>query len=141
MRTILLSAFFWLTVLIFSAADVFSKSIILEAGEIYQDDDLQVMCVQKKQAQPIILKECQHWDDFNKLCLYEQKNHIFYDLECIEQCQHWDGFNKRCDYETKCIFHPAQGVFVLKTCEQFDDFSHSCIKSKEQTISKKHQIK
>ena len=136
MRIKRLTSFFWFALILCPPAVGICKSIILEAGETYQDEDLQVMCVQRRQAQPIIMKECQYWDEFNKQCLYEQKNHLYRDLECIEKCQHWDSFNKRCDYETKCVFHPSQGIFVQTTCEEFDAFSHVCARTGEHIVDK-----
>lgn len=121
--------------MILNARQTSGKNVLLEVGETYQEESLTVMCVENKGAEPVILKDCQHWDDFNKKCLYEKKTQSVHALECIEDCQHWDSFNNKCFYETKCSFYAAQKLFIRTTCEEFDTFTNTCKRTKETKIT------
>ena len=136
MSRIFCSAFLVLGLMVFTVPQTFGKNILLEVGETYQEENLSVLCVEKKGAEPVIMKDCQHWDDFNKVCLYEKKIHVVHALECIEDCQHWDSFNNKCYYETRCMFYPSQKLFIKTTCDEFDTFSHSCKRTKESKITR-----
>ena len=137
MARVFFCTFFMLGLMVFNAQQTFGKNVLLEVGETYQEENITVMCVESKGFEPVIMKDCQYWDDFNKKCLYEKKTHIAHALECIEDCQHWDRFSNKCFYETKCIFYPSQKLFIKKTCEKFDSFTNSCVKSKESKIYEK----
>lgn len=114
-----------------------AKEVHLQRGEIYRDRDLAVIC-EGGQAGPLgqalAVRECQYWDDFDKKCLFEKTIYTYNNLECTEECQHWDSFNKTCDYQSKCAFYPRQEAFVLSTCAEFDDYSHKCLKIKQEKI-------
>ncbi len=114
-----------------------AKEVRLKKGEVYRDRNLAVVCEggqSGSQGQTLSLRECQYWDDFDKKCLFEKTNYTYNDLECIDECQHWDSFNNTCDYQSKCTFYPRQEAFVLKTCAEFDDYSHKCLKVREEKI-------
>ena len=114
-----------------------AKEVRLKKGEVYRDRDLAVVCEggqSGSMSQTLSLRECQYWDDFDKKCLFEKIIYTYNDLECVEECQHWDSFNNTCDYQSKCTFYPRQEAFVLKTCAQFDDYSHKCLKVREEKI-------
>ena len=131
MKSVFFYFFFVLGATAFQAS---AKNVILEAGETYQEESLNVICVDSKDAGSVSLNECQHWDEFNSKCLYERKIHIFHDLECIEECQHWDSFNSKCNYATKCTFFASQKLFIRTTCDEFDSFTNSCKRTKESKI-------
>lgn len=119
-----------------------AREIWLKKGETYRDRDrdrdLAVTCEGRPPVdslQPLAVRECQYWDDFTKKCLFEKTTYSHNNLECVEECQHWDAFNSTCDYQSKCTFYPDQEAFVLSTCAEFDDFSHKCLRLKEEKIS------
>ena len=118
------------------AATAIGKNIVLEAGESFSNDDLTVMCVGKRDSgQPLTIKECQHWDEFQEKCLFEKKIHFYGQLKCIEECQIWDSFTKKCLYRTSCRFHPDQESFVITTCKDFDSFNNICRQESQKKIS------
>jgi len=121
--------------LICIAASAAASNIVLRPGQSYRSGGDTIVCTQGgRQAEEVVLQECQVWDDFNKKCLYEKTRHIFGDVECLEECQHWDDFNKRCDYATSCSFQPSSGTFVQTTCDKFDSFNHRCERQKQRLI-------
>ncbi|MBI5556310.1 MAG: hypothetical protein HY885_01580 [Deltaproteobacteria bacterium] len=135
LRIMLMLAFL---VFAFASGESGAKEVRLGVGETYREGDLSIICGEANPGfaseEPVMLKECQHWDDFHKKCLFEQKIYTYNDLECIEECQHWDSFHKTCDYQTRCAFHRSQGAFVRTSCDEFDDYSRKCLKSNETKI-------
>ncbi|MBU0729873.1 MAG: hypothetical protein KKE17_07225 [Proteobacteria bacterium] len=125
-----------IAVVIFLAANVGAKEVSLDTGETYQQGDLTVTCGQSSTDIPLALNDCQHWDDFNKKCLFEKTTYKYEQLECVEDCQHWDKFNSTCHYRTKCTFYPPQKAFVQTTCEKFDDFNNICVKTRNTKIGR-----
>lgn len=113
------------------AGNAVAKEVNLNPGERYRQGDLTVTCGQASTDVPLALKDCQHWDDFDKECLFEKTTYIYRNIECVEECQHWDAFFKTCHYQTKCTFYPDQKAFVQTTCEKFDDFNKTCVKTKD----------
>jgi hypothetical protein len=114
------------------AGSVGAKEVSLEKGETYRQGDLTVTCGQPlTEDVPLALKDCQYWDDFNKKCLFEKKTYIYKNLQCVEECQHWAKFNSTCHYQTKCSFDLTQKLFVQTTCDKFDDFNNTCVKTND----------
>ena len=134
--------FFLVLLILASPAALLAKTIVLGVGENYTEGDLNVMCVDQKRDAVVELTECQFWDDFNNRCLYERKIFTYNDIQCVEECQHWDSFNKRCDYAVSCSFQPSSGLFLRRTCDEFDSFNHACVRQKEELLGdagrKKH---
>lgn len=126
----------FITGLLLLAGNAGAKEINLAPGEIYRQGGLTVTCGESATDAPLVLKECQYWDDFHKKCLFEKTIYMYKKLECVEECQHWDAFSKICHYQTKCVFYPDQKAFVRITCEEFDDFSNVCVKKKESRIGR-----
>ena len=138
-RLLLLLAVF----LVVLPVTVGAREIRLKKGEVYRDQDLTVICEGGQagvsgqvgtSGQAIAVRECQQWDDFDKKCLFEKITYSFGELECVEECQHWDSFSNTCDYQSKCTFYPRQKAFVLRTCDEFDDYSRKCLKFREEKI-------
>ncbi len=116
----------------FLAGNVGAKEVSLDTGETYRQGDLTVTCGQPlTEDTPLAINDCQHWDDFNKKCLFEKKTYTYKNLECVEECQHWEKLNSTCHYQTKCSFYPAQKLFVRTTCDKFDDFNNTCMKTND----------
>ncbi len=134
MKHAILCAFVVLGLISLIPFQTYGKNVLLEVGETYTEEGLNVICIDSKDAGAISIKECQHWDEFNSKCLFERKIHIYHDMECIEECQHWDSFNSKCNYATKCTFFAPQKLFIRTTCEEFDSFSKSCKRTKESKI-------
>jgi hypothetical protein len=119
----------WVT---FLAGSVFAKEVILDTGETYRQGNLTVTCgIALTEHVPQAFKECQHWDDFNKNCLFEKKTYIYKNLQCVEGCQYWEKFNNTCHYQTKCSFDPGQEWFVRTTCDKFDGFNNTCVNTND----------
>ncbi|MEW6428569.1 MAG: hypothetical protein AB1568_11100 [Thermodesulfobacteriota bacterium] len=112
-----------------------AQQVYLDPGQSYEKDGLAVYCGPRDHPTPVILTECQHWDDFHQKCLFEEKRHLLGDLECRERCQHWDSFAGSCRYRTTCRYEQNQHVFVETVCESFDSFAQTCVKSVEKLIS------
>ena len=114
-----------------------ARDVQLKPGEIYRGSDLTVTCQGAGSSAPTVLslRDCQYWDKFDKKCLFKKTVFSYFGLECTEECQHWDAFHKICDYQSHCIFYPSQKVFVRRTCDDFDKYSHKCLKIKEEEIS------
>lgn len=125
-----------IAVMICWAVNAETKEVMLDIGESYSQGDLTVTCGQSSTDNPLALNDCQYWDDFNKKCLFEKTTYTYKNLECIEECQHWDEFNRICHYRTKCTFYPPQKAFVRTTCEKFDDFNTTCVKTKDTKIGR-----
>jgi hypothetical protein len=54
--------------------NVGAKEVTLATGETYRQGDLTVTCGQALTGdKPMVLKNCQYWDDFNEKCLFEKK--------------------------------------------------------------------
>ena len=112
-----------------------AETVVLHPGESHRQGDLNVTCVERRVARPLVLTDCQHWDDFDKRCLYERKVHSVGRLSCVEECQHWDDFNNVCEYASTCVFYPEHALFVRTTCEEFDSTSRRCLRQKEAKIA------
>jgi hypothetical protein len=108
-----------------------AKEVNLGTGETFRQGDLTVTCGQLSTDTSLALKDCQYWDNFKKKCLFEKTTYIYKDIECVEDCQHWDSFKSTCHYQTTCTFYPSQEEFVRTTCEKFDDFNNTCLKTSE----------
>jgi len=121
---------------IFLAENVGAKEVHLVPGETYRQEDLTVTCGQSSADTPLALNDCQYWDDFNNKCLFEKTTYMYENLECVEECQHWDEFHSTCHYQTKCAFYLPHKSFVRITCEKFDDFNNTCVKTKEKKIGR-----
>jgi hypothetical protein len=118
--------------LIFFAAHVGAEEINLHKGETYRQGNLTVTCSQPiTNVVALALNNCQYWDKFNEKCLFEITTYTYKNLECIEECQYWDKFFSTCHYQTKCSFYPAQKLFVRTTCDKYDDFSKTCMKTSD----------
>lgn len=119
-----------ITGLIFFATHVIAEEINLHKGETYREGNLTVTCSQPlTNVVALALKNCQYWDKFNEKCLFEITTYTYKNLECIEECQHWDKFFSTCHYQTKCSFYPAKKLFVRTTCDKYDDFNKTCVKT------------
>lgn len=123
---------------IFWAGTVAAKEVSLDLGETYRQGDLIVTCGQPATDtdSPLALNNCQHWDEFNKTCLFEKTTYTYKTLECVEECQYWDKFNNTCNYRTKCTFSPPQKSFVRTSCEKFDDFNQTCVQTRDTKIGR-----
>jgi hypothetical protein len=115
----------------FGAGHAGAKEVHLGMGETFRQGDLAVTCGQPSTDSPLSLKNCQYWDGFNKECLFETTRYSYKNIECLEDCQHWEAFNNTCHYETACTFYPSQMSFVRTSCEKFDDFNNTCLKTSE----------
>jgi hypothetical protein len=113
-----------------------AREIILTPGENYTADGLSVRCLAPPEAASIVLNECQYWDRFNAVCLFEKKRHRYGKLECVEECQHWDKFNEVCHYATSCRFHPSQHSFVRTSCSHFDETGNTCKRTRQEILGK-----
>ncbi|MBU0480704.1 MAG: hypothetical protein KKG47_06365 [Proteobacteria bacterium] len=113
-----------------------AKNIYLTPGENYHSDGLNVICAANRSsaAEPVVIAECQIWDDFNKLCLHEKKIISAGDLTCTEECQHWDDFSKTCHYTTSCSFDRRNSLFISISCREFDSFTNKCLRTRERKI-------
>lgn len=128
---------FLLIMAMMHVTDAGAKEVSLDIGETYNQGDLTVTCGQSSSVDaPLVLNDCQYWDDFNKKCLFEKKTYTYLNLECVEECQHWEKFNSTCHYQTKCTFYPPQKSFVQTTCDQFDDFNKTCVRTKDRKIGR-----
>jgi hypothetical protein len=117
---------------VFLTGNIGAKEISLDTGDTYQQGDLTVTCGQPLTDDiPLALNDCQHWDDFNKKCLFEKTTYTYNNLECVEECQHWDKFSSTCYYRKTCSFFPPQKLFVQTTCDKFDDFNNTCLKKSD----------
>lgn len=116
----------------FLAGHVGAKEISLDTGETYRQGNLTVTCGQPlTDGIALAINDCQYWDNFNKKCLFEITTYTYKNLECVEECQHWEKFNNTCHYKTKCSFYPTQKSFVRTTCDKFDDFKNTCVKTSD----------
>ena len=123
--------------LLTAAGTAGAREIRLQPGETYREGDLALRCEAAgagQAAAPLSLRECQYWDEFNKKCLFEKNILTYQNLECVEECQHWDAFRKTCYYQSRCTFYPDHGSFVLTTCDEYDDFKHKCLRTRESKI-------
>ncbi|HIJ79523.1 MAG: hypothetical protein OEY01_11970 [Desulfobulbaceae bacterium] len=125
-----------IAVVIVGTGNAGAKEVRLAPGETYRQQDLTVTCGQSSTDMPLALNDCQHWDDFNQKCLFEKTTYFYNDLECVEECQFWDKFSVACHYRTTCTFYPSQQLFVRTTCDKFDDFNDTCIKTMEMKIGR-----
>ncbi len=116
----------------FLAGHVGAKEISLDEGGTYRQGNLIVTCGQPlTDDKPLVLNDCQYWDNFNNKCLFEIKTYTYKNLECVEKCQYWEKFNSTCHYQTKCSFYPTQKSFVQTRCDKFDDFKKTCVKTSD----------
>lgn len=130
-----------------------AQTLILQPGERWQDNGLQIYCAPERSAAPehsprghgrptphpssatpMILESCQYWDDFQRSCLFERRTHHVGSLQCVEECQHWDEFARRCLFQTQCTYHPDSRRFVRTQCERFDSFSGRCLQTQDQLL-------
>jgi hypothetical protein len=112
-----------------------AQTVILQEGESWQRGDVRVWCgPPPSSVRPIVITECQFWDDFDNACLFERRIHRVGGQECVEECQHWDDFSNTCNFETRCDYHADQHVFVHTRCEQFDDFARSCQRERARVL-------
>ncbi len=136
-RYTLIVLFAWV---IFLVSNVGAKEIQLVPGETYRQGNLTVTCGQSSidttTDTPLTLNDCQYWDDFNQKCLFKKTTYVFKNLKCVEECQHWDKFKSTCYYQSKCTFYPSHKTFVQTTCEKFDNFNNTCLKTKDTTIGR-----
>ena len=123
-------------IFIFSANQAVAETVVLETGESYNIDDVNVVCVESKRSSfvPVPITDCQHWDDFNQVCLHEKTILTTGKLECVEDCQHWDDFNKKCLYQTSCIYDRNNDIFIKTTCQYFDRFAKACVRLEQKKI-------
>ncbi len=116
----------------FLAGNIAAKEINLDMGGSYSQGNLTVTCGQSlTDDTPLALKDCQYWDNFNKKCLFEMTTYTYKNIECVEKCQHWEKFSSTCHYKTSCTFHPTQESFVQTTCDKYDDFKNTCVKTRD----------
>lgn len=137
-RYTLVVLFTWV---MFLASSVGAKEVQLVSGERYSKGDLTVTCSQSStdittNSTPLTLEDCQYWDDFNKKCLFKKTTYVYKNLECVEECQHWDKFKNACYYQSKCTFYPSQKTFIRTTCEKFDGFNNTCLKTNDTKIGR-----
>ncbi len=114
-----------------------AKDIILHAGDSYSINGDNIVCLPGKATTPLIIKDCQEWEEFGEVCLYERQVLSIAGKECEIKCQYWDDFNKVCKYETSCRYLPAHDTFISTTCIDFDSFNNKCRREKEEQIGKK----
>jgi hypothetical protein len=62
--------------MIFLTGNAVAKEVNINQGETYSRGDLTVTCGQPSTAIPLILKDCQYWDEFNNECLFEKTTYI-----------------------------------------------------------------
>lgn len=123
--------------LLMLTTDIKAKEVQLRTGESFREGDLTVTCQGAgPDTGPIQLKECQYWDDFEKICLFEKTIFVYRNLQCVEECRHWDSFNNVCHYQTRCVFHPEQESFVRTDCAEFDKFDNKCLKTSEEIVGR-----
>lgn len=123
-------------VVLWTSSAFAGHSVILAPGQTYRAGGDTVICTDGGTVKPLAVTECQYWDDFNKKCLYKSTRYVLSGMECVEECQHWDRFFKRCDYAVSCTYHPAQGVFLKKSCADFDTFHKKCLRERQQIIGR-----
>lgn len=115
-----------------------AKEVHLGIGETFREGDLTVKCGDAagpaQATTPLSVQDCQYWDDYEKKCLFEKTVFTYKNLQCIEECLHWDAYAKTCNYQTRCAFYPGQEAFVRRTCLEYDDYSHKCLKTGEVKI-------
>lgn len=132
MKTILASA---LCTLLLTASSAWAKTIVLQPGESYTIGETTIVCgANGSRNAPLTRTECQHWDDFNKRCLYRRTIISHGNVQCVEECQHWDDFNNECRFATVCAYHAGQRRFVRTVCEEFDAFSATCVRTRQELI-------
>lgn len=132
-----LTLIFFITGGMLLAADAGAKEINLNIGESYRQGDLTITCGQSSLPEnPLSITDCQFWDDFKEKCLFEKKTYVYKNIECVEDCQHWDAFSGVCHYRTKCTFYPVHKSFIRTTCEKFDDFNNTCLKTRDTKIGR-----
>ncbi|MFZ5761803.1 MAG: hypothetical protein ACOY8P_02610 [Thermodesulfobacteriota bacterium] len=113
-----------------------ARTIVLEPGQSYGSGETTIVCgAGGERDVPLTRTECQYWDDFDKRCLYQRKSIIHGRAECVEECQHWDEFNKECRFATACVFHAGQRRFVRTVCEEFDTFSATCVRTRQEVLN------
>ncbi len=128
---------FLTVLLLMPQAGSWAKDVHLRQGESYSEGNLTVTCKGGAEApETIRLKECQYWDDFKKICLFEKTTFVYRNLQCTEECQHWDDFNTLCHFQTLCVFHQGQETFVRTDCAEFDEYSNTCLRTREKIIGR-----
>lgn len=124
-----------LLILLLTAPSAWAKTIVLQPGESYTAGETTVVCgTGGGRNAPLTRTECQHWDEFNKRCLYQRKIVTYGNVQCVEECQHWDDFNNECRFATACTYHAGQRRFVRTVCEEFDAFSATCVRTRQELI-------
>ena len=116
------------------APPAWGREVVLGLGETYSDGDLTVRCAERAEPQVIELTECQFWDQFDKVCLYERRTLRYGDLACVEECQQWDSFSNACYYAATCEFFPAQRSFVRTVCDVFDEVENVCRRTRQELL-------
>jgi hypothetical protein len=111
-----------------------AKTVTLAPGENYREGELEVICAPPGSDELLRLTECQIWDDFQQKCLFESTVYNAGPLRCEEKCQHWDSFSATCRFQTSCSFLKAQKMFAQTSCEIFDQFTNSCVKTRQDFI-------
>lgn len=114
-----------------------AKEVHLKKGEVYRDHDLVVTCEGENQgsaARPLIIKQCQYWDEYTQKCLFEKTTYTYNNLVCIEECKKWDSYRNACDYQNKCTFEGVYQSFVITDCANFDAYSRQCLETKDEIL-------
>jgi hypothetical protein len=121
-----------LTILVLIAAiqQAAAREIVLEVGETHRENDLIIRCIEPAEPQLLVLTDCQIWDDFEQVCMFERLIHHYGRLRCVEECQHWDGFDRVCHFATRCELLADQGAFARTSCDVFDEFGNVCRRTK-----------
>ena len=120
--------------LLLNAPLAIAGTVVLQPGESYTSGETTIVCAPSGGNAPLTRTECQFWDAFNNRCLYQRKIITFGSVECVEECQHWDDFAHECRFATTCVFHGRQRRFVRTVCEEFDTFSASCLRTRQELI-------
>ncbi len=115
-------------------SQVRAGQVELAPGQSLTIGETTVTCRGTAAISPLELRDCQHWDKFNRTCLYEKRTQIWKELKCENSCEVWDDFNGICLYESKCRFVPEQELFIRTTCSDYDRFNKVCRRTSDQLI-------
>ena len=123
-----------LVFLVMTPLPVKAGEVRIKPGESVTVGSTTVTCTAGNASAPVELRDCQHWDKFNRTCLYEKTTLVWKNLRCENSCQVWDDFSGACLFEASCRFIPSQEVFVRTTCADFDRFNKICRRKKDELV-------
>jgi hypothetical protein len=112
-----------------------AREVVLEVGEVFRDNDLTIRCTDPAlEPRLLMVTDCQYWDDFGQVCLYERMTYHYGNLQCVEECQHWDSFDGLCHFATQCELIPDQRVFLRTSCDIFDRVENNCRRTRQELL-------